>query len=197
MGAGPSSGSSYFWSGSGSAVHLFDLVVAAQSFHVLGMAGAAAVAAFTRYHAGLSLRCRPLAVHLQSRPRPCPCLRLVLQKSGLGLREVDRQLVAVPNCMLHRPVFSKRPCTLEMVAAVGLFVRHGLVIRVGFRRRVQRGPGVLDELVSAIWRTKSRARWLAGSQELAKILRKKSGSVVHKRCCWHLWILGFVESHAI
>ncbi len=65
-----------------------------------------------------------------------------------------------------------------MLAAVGLFVRHGLVIRVGFRRRVQRGPGVLDELVSAIWRTKSRARWLAGSQELAKIL-------------------GFVESHAI
>ena len=62
-----------------------------------------------------------------------------------------------------------------MLAAVGLFVRHGLVIRVGFRRRVQHGPGVLDELVSAIWRTKSRARWLAGSQELAKILGKKVG----------------------
>ncbi len=101
LGAGPSSGSSYFWSGSGSAVPLFVLVVAVQSFHVLGMAGAAAVAAFTPYHAGFGLRCRFLALHLQGRPRPCPCLRLVIQKSSLVLREVDRQLVAVHSCMLH------------------------------------------------------------------------------------------------
>ena len=152
-------------------------MVAVQSFHVLGMAGAAAVTAPTRYHAGLGLRCRPFAVHLQRRPHPCSCLRLVLQKSSLVLREVDRQLVAVPSCLLHRsPGFSRGAPALSRCSRLSVFLSaHGLVICVGFRRRVQRGPGVLDELVSAIWRTKSRARWLAGSQELAKILGKKVG----------------------